>query len=115
MITLTENQVKDLINTKPTVSVLINLTSMEKLNIDLSDIKTDTMGFKHRTLTIENTSFMVTEDQAEQLFEALEPKLYDETFKEIEDKYLTERAIRKQLEEEVEQLKEKNYIKGECC
>jgi len=105
--TLTEEQVKNLINAKPTVTMLINLTSLEKLKVNLSDVKTDCMGLKYRTLDIDNSSFMVTEDQAEEIFEIMEPKLYEETFKEIEDKYQTEKFKREKLEEELEQLKEK--------
>jgi len=105
--TLTEEQVKNLINTKPTVTMLINLSSLEKLKVALSDIKEDSMGFKYRTLDIENTSFMITEDQAEQIFETLEPKLFEETFKEIDDKYMSEKVRADRLEEELEFLKEK--------
>jgi len=45
--TLTEEQVKNLINAKPTVTMLINLTSLEKLKVNLSDVKTDCMGLKY--------------------------------------------------------------------
>lgn len=107
MIRLTDDQVRNLINTKPTVTVTVNLSSMEKLKVSLSDIKEDSMGLKYRTLDMDNFSFMITEDQAEQIFGEMEPKLYEETFAEIEDKYLSEKVRADHLEEELELLKER--------
>lgn len=101
-------------NCKPNFNISMHCTQVKNLEIEVSDLKESESG-PYRIITIGTVDHYMTEKQAEKLFETMEPKLYEETFKEIEDKYLSEKVRADRLEEELEQLKEKTYIKGECC
>lgn len=92
---------------KPTISVMAHVEDMKEIEITLSDVKGHVNGSPYRALSIEDISIFMTENQAEQVFKTLERGLYEETFAELEEKYLTERVRRKHLEEELELLKER--------
>ena len=95
-------------NCKPSLNINVHCTEVKNLEIEVSDVKKNDCE-SYRVLTIGTVNHFMTEKQAEQLFEILEPKLFEETFEEVEDKYRTERARRKQLEEEVEHLRARLY------
>jgi len=51
----------------------------------------------------------MTENQAEKLFHIQEKALYEESFKDIEDKYFKEKHLRENLEEEISYWKERYF------
>ncbi|GEM_PF-4741237 len=95
------------VNSKPNINISVHLTDIENLNAEMSDIKTSSNEAKYRIFTIGTVNHFITEEQTERIFETIEPKIYDETFAELEEKYLSERVRRKHLEEELELLKER--------
>ncbi len=89
------------LNSRAMTMVSIHINNMVNPKIEVK-----TFG-EAKVLNIEDASVFMTENQAEKLFEALEKELYEETFAEIEDKYMTEKVRADHLEEEIEMLKER--------
>jgi len=60
-------------------------------------------------LRIGDIDIFMTENQAEKLFHIQEKALYEESFKDIEDKYFKEKHLRENLEEEISYWKERYF------
>ncbi len=78
----------DLWGFQPRTTIQVHLRHEKNMVIDLSNITKSEGGQEYRVLSIGTIDFFMTEKQAEQLFEELETKLYDESFQELENKYL---------------------------
>ncbi|HZK02176.1 MAG TPA: hypothetical protein VFC96_04855 [Anaerovoracaceae bacterium] len=87
----------DLWGFKPNINIQAHLRHEENMVVDLSDITKSEGGQEYRILSIGTIDFYMTEKQAEQLFEELESKLYDESFQELENKYLRLKNENKKL------------------
>lgn len=95
------------LNQRPVTNIMTHIENMKDAVIGFSDIQESCDGSKYRVLKIADVDIFMTEEQAELIFKTMEPKIYDETFAELEDKYFTERARARHLEEELELLKER--------
>ncbi len=87
----------DLWNFRPNINITVHLRHEKDMVVDLSDIEKNEGGQEYRVLSIGTIDFFMTEKQAEQLFEELETKLYDESFQELENKYLRLKNENKRL------------------
>ena len=91
-------------NSKPGVGIYYHVSGMENLDASLSETKKDIHGKDYRVLTIAGISVFLNEEQAIKIHEVLEKELYAETYKEIEDKYISEQMRADELEAKVKEV-----------
>ena len=95
----------DLWNFRPNINITVHLRHEKDMVVDLSDIKKSEGGQEYRVLSIGTVDFFMTEKQAEQLYTELDTKLFDESFQELENKYIGLKLENEKLQEEIERLK----------
>ena len=78
----------DLWGFQPRTTIQVHLRHEKDMIVDLSDIEKSEGGQEYRVLSIGTVDFFMTEKQAEQLYTELDTKLFDESFQELENKYL---------------------------
>ena len=78
----------DLWGFQPRTTIQVHLRHEKNMVIDLSNITKSEGGQEYRVLSIGTVDFFMTEKQAEQLYTELDAKLFDESFQELENKYL---------------------------
>ena len=78
----------DLWGFQPRTTIQVHLRHEKNMVIDLSNITKSEGGQEYRVLSIGTIDFFMTEKQAEQLYTELDAKLFDESFQELENKYL---------------------------
>ncbi|MFW5649125.1 MAG: hypothetical protein ACOCG5_08560 [Candidatus Alkaliphilus sp. MAG34] len=78
----------DLWGFQPRTTIQVHLRHEKDMIVDLSDIEKSEGGQEYRVLSIGTVDFFMTEKQAEQLYTELDAKLFDESFQELENKYL---------------------------
>ena len=97
------------LHSKPITNIMMHIEEVRDVKMELLDFVVCKDGPKYKVLRIADIDIFMTENQAEKLFEIQEKALYEESFKDMEDKYMSEKLRREKLEEEIDYWKEKYF------